>query len=95
MKIEAFLTGLLSNLSAILRIPTHSIYDVLPLPNSIRVAIENRDGELGQLLDMADYIEHGINPNGERLVGQYGLDNDKLNSISHQAHQWYLDIHRN
>lgn len=55
---RAFLTGILSLVSALLGIPLADILKTLPVPEEVRIALLDRSGPLGEILQLAEKLEH-------------------------------------
>jgi len=56
---ELFLLGLFSNLDAILDQPMKEVIEKLPLGTSVKEALEHRQGELANYLELAEFYEQG------------------------------------
>lgn len=54
---RAFLTGILSLVSALLGVPLAEVLKSLPLPDEVRVALLDRSGELGNMLRLVELVE--------------------------------------
>ena len=54
---RAFLTGILSLVSALLAVPLPEILKSLPLPEKVRTALLDRSGELGDMLRLVELVE--------------------------------------
>ncbi|GLX80391.1 diguanylate cyclase [Thalassotalea insulae] len=90
----AFITGLLSAIEVILRMPIDEIVKTMPLATPIIQALVNKDGPLGELLSLTtDYIT-GNGDNINVLIDTYGLDKDFIHKEFVEASRWCqtLDI---
>lgn len=54
---RAFLTGILSLVSALLALPLPEVLKTLPLPDEVRIALLDRSGELGDMLRLVEMVE--------------------------------------
>jgi EAL and modified HD-GYP domain-containing signal transduction protein len=54
---RAFLTGILSLVSALLAVPLAEVLKSLPLPDEVRIALLDRSGELGDMLRLVELVE--------------------------------------
>lgn len=54
---RAFLTGILSLVSALLALPLPEVLKTLPLPDEVRIALLDRTGELGDMLRLVEMVE--------------------------------------
>ncbi|MEO8040058.1 MAG: diguanylate phosphodiesterase, partial [Betaproteobacteria bacterium] len=54
---RAFLTGILSLVSALLGVPLSDVLKTLPLPDEVRLALLDRSGTLGDMLRLVELVE--------------------------------------
>ncbi len=84
----AFITGLLSAIEVILRMPMDEIVKTMPLASPIVKALVNKDGPLGELLSLTtDYIT-GNGGNVNTLIDTYGLNKDFIHKEFVEASRW-------
>ncbi|EKE84462.1 EAL and HDOD domain-containing protein [Idiomarina xiamenensis] len=79
----AFMVGMLSLLDAILQLPMADILQQLPLSSALNAALLKRQGDLGELLIVAEDYEHGHWLAVDQRLAALAIDND--------AGQRYID----
>jgi c-di-GMP-related signal transduction protein len=90
---RAFLTGALSLVNALLGLPMSEILGSIPLTPDVRSALQERGGEAGALLTLAEALEesdlHGI----ERALDHvHGLDHGQVIGLQVEAMRWANSI---
>lgn len=88
---RAFLVGMLSLADALLGLPLESIVGELRLSGEIARALLRREGELGELLSLAESIERGDIEKFEPELHARSLDLEVLAQIENDAYAW---LHR-
>jgi len=91
---QAFMTGMISLLDAALEIPMIRIADELGLDPTIRAALLERSGRLGDLLRLMEYIEQCDTARVDDSLSAIGIDMGVLTRIEIEAMQWANDIGR-
>ncbi|MDP4530408.1 HDOD domain-containing protein [Alkalimonas delamerensis] len=87
----AFLTGLFSKVDELVEMPMTQVLSQLPLPDSIRLALEERQGRLGQFLCLIEAYEAANWQQAEHLASQLHTDAD-LAMLYHDAVYWAQQI---
>lgn len=85
---RAFLVGMLSMADALLGRPLESLVQELHLSDEVARALTHHEGELGQLLSLAESIERGEIDKFEPELDAHDLDLDGLQRIEHEAYAW-------
>jgi EAL and modified HD-GYP domain-containing signal transduction protein len=86
---RAFLTGIMSLVSALLGIPLTDILKTLPVPEDVRIALLDRSGPLGEALQLAETLEHvDIDVLDAHLEALPFLDAHAANEAYLQAIEW-------
>lgn len=90
---EAFLTGIMSLLGALLGLPMADVVKNLPVPEAVRDAVLDRSGELGALLTLTEKVEQTDIPAIEALLATLpSLDPSKVNDAYVGAIEWANNI---
>jgi c-di-GMP-related signal transduction protein len=85
---EQYLLGLLSLLSAMLRMPMADLTPSLPLRQEIRQALELTPNPERSLLSWLEFHELGNWPASDRVAEAFGLDREKLLKIYAESVIW-------
>lgn len=85
---RAFLVGMLSLADALLGLPIESVVEQLQLTDETARALTHREGELGQLLSLAESIERGEIEKFEPALASRDLDLEVLQQIEFDACAW-------
>ncbi|MBI1394761.1 MAG: EAL domain-containing protein [Betaproteobacteria bacterium] len=86
---NAFLTGIMSLMSALLGIPMTEIVRSLPIPDDVGQALVSRTGRLGSLLRLTELLEQTDIPAIEaHLQHLPGLEPSKINEAYVGAMEW-------
>lgn len=88
LKEKAFLTGILSNLDAILNLPMQKFVMDYIFSQDIKVALFKQQGALSELLDMAKYYEVSDNVNAEHLVNTHNIPESTLLNCYYESLKW-------
>lgn len=83
-----FLTGMLSLLDVMLKVPMPAILSQLTLPPEVSEAVANRSGPCAQLLQLAEACDQGDQPRIMALAGEINIDLDILNQATADAGAW-------
>ncbi len=90
---RAFMTGVLSLIPALLRIPIADLLAQLNLSDDLRQALEQRTGRLGSLLWLAEALEADDPRWLDAAVRRFpGIDADIVNAAAGEAQIWANDI---
>lgn len=90
---RAFMTGIMSLMPTLLHVPIGEVMQGLNVANDVHEALEQRDGVLGRMLQLAEKQEEGDMDACFALVAELpGLDNDRVNAILAQALAWANNI---
>ena len=85
---RAFLVGMLSLADALLGQPIDDLVIELRLGSDIARALTRREGDLGDLLSMAEWIERGHVEKFEPELERWGLDISSLQRIENESYTW-------
>jgi len=86
---RAFLTGILSLVSALLGVPLPEVLKTLPLPDEVRTALLDRTGELGDMLRLVELVEQTDVDGIARMLDQLPfLDTASVNNAYVEAIEW-------
>ena len=88
----AFITGLLSAIEVILRMPINEIVKTMPLALPIENALVNHDGLLGELLVLTTNYITGTEDNIEPLIARYSLDAEFIHKEFVEASRWCQEL---
>jgi c-di-GMP-related signal transduction protein len=90
---EAFMTGILSLLDVLLGMPHEEIIAQLNLTENVRMALLRREGDLGRLLLLAEYVEHADRTSAAALLAKSpGLSLHDLTQAELEALAWVNDV---
>ena len=92
LKEKAFLTGILSNLDAILNLPMQKFVMDYIFSQDIKVALFKQQGALSELLDMAKYYEVSDNVNAEHLVNTHNIPESTLLNCYYESLKWGVNV---
>ncbi|MCW5626661.1 MAG: EAL domain-containing protein [Burkholderiales bacterium] len=86
---QAFLTGILSLVSALLGLPLSEILTTLPVPDEVRAALMDREGILGEYLRLVELVEQTDADGISTLLARTpGLDAPAVNDAFLKAIEW-------
>ena len=86
---RAFLTGVMSLMDTVFQVPMAQVLSTLPVADSVRAALLERSGPLGDLLGLAEALEqYEIMRVIEILDRLGGLDLQALNEAHAAALRW-------
>ncbi|TWX52297.1 EAL and HDOD domain-containing protein [Colwellia hornerae] len=88
----AFITGLLSAIEIILRMPINEIVKTMPLAIPIENALIDHSGLLGELLDLTMKYITGDGENINQLIDTYSLDETYIQQEFVAACQWCKEL---
>jgi EAL and modified HD-GYP domain-containing signal transduction protein len=88
----AFITGLLSAIEIILRMPINEIVKTMPLAIPIENALVDHSGLLGELLDFTVKYIRGNGENIKQLIEMYSLDETYIQQEFVAACQWCKEL---
>jgi EAL and modified HD-GYP domain-containing signal transduction protein len=90
---EAFMTGILSLLDVLLGMPHEEIIAQLNLTENVRMALLRREGDLGRLLLLAEYVEQADRTSAAALLDKSpGLSLHDLTQAELEALAWVNDF---
>jgi EAL and modified HD-GYP domain-containing signal transduction protein len=90
---EAFMTGILSLLDVLLGMPHEEIVAQLNLTENVRMALLRREGDLGRLLLLAEYVEQADRTSAAALLAKSpGLSLHDLTQAELEALAWVNDV---
>jgi len=90
---EAFMTGILSLLDVLLGMPHEEIIAQLNLTENVRMALLRREGDLGRLLLLAEYVEQADRTSAAALLAKSpGLSLHDLTQAELEALAWVNDV---
>ena len=92
LKEKAFLTGILSNLDAILNLPMQKFVMDYIFSQDIKVALSKQQGALYELLEMAKYYEVSDNVNAEHLVNTHNIPESTLLNCYYESLKWGVNV---
>ena len=93
LKELAFITGVLSLMDVLLEIPHAEILRELNLPVPVENALLQREGEIGELLTLAESLEREDGKTVKTLLDRIGnVDHDGLVQMQLAAYQWANEI---
>jgi len=88
----AFITGLLSSIEVILSMPIHEILKSMPLAAPIVEALEQREGTLGELLNITSHYITGQNDNLQEELNRYELATEFMQQELVNASNWCTSL---
>ena len=92
LKEKAFLTGILSNLDAILNLPMQKFVMDYIFSQDIKVALSKKEGALSELLEMAKYYEVFDNVNAANLVNTHNIPESTLLNCYYESLKWGVNV---
>jgi len=92
VKDKAFLTGILSNLDAILNSPMKDVVMTFHFSQDIKLALINQQGVLSELLELAKYFELPNNHCIKSLSSVNSIPKSKLINYYHESLKWGVTI---
>lgn len=93
IKPVAFITGLLSNVSPILKCSLPKVINDLPLEKSIKLALLEKTGLLNDVLEIAKSFESTENQvNSKKLIAKYNVSEIDLLEDYHNSLKWCMTI---
>ena len=91
---QAFLIGLFSVLDALLDISIEELVEQLPLSDAVKIALQRREGPIGELLALEECFEQadwqGVEAHCDALGLELGVVSDELSA----ALRWSQDVNR-
>lgn len=93
MQDEAFLTGLISLFDVMFGSPMSDVLSGVNLDESILSALIEREGTLGEMLDLVISIEEERFSNIQVSMAKLGIDEDKLNAMATESYNWSNDFY--
>ncbi|KOE80987.1 histidine kinase [Vibrio alginolyticus] len=91
---QAFLIGLFSVLDALLDISIEELVEQLPLSDAVKIALQRREGPIGELLALEECFEQadwqGVEARCDALGLELGVVSDELSA----ALRWSQDVNR-
>jgi c-di-GMP-related signal transduction protein len=84
----AFMTGILSLVDVLFEVPMAQVVRHLSLAEDVRAALLDREGELGQLLHLAELVEQADFPAVSSLLGTFGISHEQLLISQLEAINW-------
>ncbi|MGD8112945.1 EAL and HDOD domain-containing protein [Vibrio sp. TRT 17S01] len=90
---QAFLIGLLSVLDALLDMSLESLVEQLPLNQSIKLALLQRQGPYGELISLGECYERADWSGFTQACDMLGLSQDEVMPKISEAQRWSQDIH--
>lgn len=94
-KDQAFLIGLFSVLDALLDTPLATLVEQLPVTESIKQALNKREGPLGELLNLEECFEKADWLGVENYCQTLGLEVDEVTQELNAALHWSQDVRSN
>jgi EAL and modified HD-GYP domain-containing signal transduction protein len=89
---EAFMTGIMSLMDAILDRPMDSLLTQLPLTKGCKAALRGEDTTMGKLLQLVVACERGVWTNVSELAVQLKLDEERVWDAFSAARRWSIEI---
>lgn len=89
---QAFMTGIMSLMPSLLSVPLEEILRGIHIAAAVNAALENGEGELGLLLELAHALEVGDGPACHSLVQRLNVDHMTVNACLTQALAWANNI---
>ncbi|AEH31720.1 HDOD domain-containing protein [Vibrio anguillarum] len=91
---QAFLIGLFSVLDALLDISIEELVAQLPLCDVVKLALQKREGPIGELLALEECFEQADWQGVESHCDLLGLELNQVSDELSAAQRWSQDIHR-
>jgi EAL and modified HD-GYP domain-containing signal transduction protein len=92
LKEKAFLTGILSNLDAILNLPMADIVKSFLFSSDIKLALSEQQGELSELLTLAKHYEVSTSKRVTRCIDSNKISETRLLNCYYDALKWGVNI---
>lgn len=92
IKEKAFLTGILSNLDAILNLPMQKFVKDFIFSQDIKIALSKQQGALFELLEMAKYYEVSDNGDETSLVNTHNIPESTLLNCYYESLKWGVNV---
>jgi EAL and modified HD-GYP domain-containing signal transduction protein len=92
LKEKAFLTGILSNLDAILNLPMADIVKSFLFSSDIKLALSEQQGELSELLTLAKHYEVSTSKRVTRCIDSNKISETRLLNCYYDALKWGMNI---
>jgi EAL and modified HD-GYP domain-containing signal transduction protein len=92
VKDEAFLTGILSNLDAILNVSMEEVVHSLPFSQDIELALLNQEGTLSEILEVAKYYETSDEHHINRIISTHPISESTLLKCYTESLKWAIAI---
>lgn len=90
---EAFLTGLLSLFDIMFGLPMNEVLSGVNLNDSILSALIDKEGMLGEMLDLVISIEEENFSTVQESMSKLGIDEDTLNTMATESYNWSNDFY--
>ena len=90
----AFMTGMFSLLGILFGLPLAEVLKPLKIDETLSAALLERDGELGQLLSLAETAERSDVEAVTSALGTLQIGIDDFNVLTIQAHTWMIEVIR-
>jgi c-di-GMP-related signal transduction protein len=91
---QAFMVGMFSQLGTLFGMPIEEILRPLTISDAMRAAVLARDGELGNLLNLLEIVEHGDFPSLRKQLEAIQVASADFNLFVVQACNWMLGVVR-
>jgi len=90
----AFIVGLMSVMPAALEMPMAEILEQITVSEEVRVALESRGGQLGQLLELVEHYDNNNVDGAAAMLARMGgrLGNQTLNLCLSEAIAWMMSL---
>ncbi|GAB6262847.1 EAL domain-containing protein [Photobacterium sp. CCB-ST2H9] len=85
---QAFLAGIFSLLDALLDKPLPKLLELLPLSEEVHSALLNREGELGDILNLLDAYDNADWEMTARYCQKLGVKEAQVANVYHQTLHW-------
>jgi EAL and modified HD-GYP domain-containing signal transduction protein len=92
IKEKAFLTGILSNLDAILNLSMQEFVKDFTFSQDIKIALSKQQGALSELLEMAKYYEVSDNGDTSCLVNSHNIPESTLLNCYYESLKWGVNV---
>ncbi|MFB0981172.1 MAG: HDOD domain-containing protein [Alteromonadaceae bacterium] len=92
VKEKAFLTGILSNLDAMLNLPMQEFLKHFIFSPDIKVALVNQQGSLSELLQIAKYYEISDDGDAACLVNTHHIPESTLLNCYYESLKWGVNV---
>lgn len=90
----AFIVGLMSVMPAALEMPMSEILEQITVSDEVRAALEDRSGQLGQLLELVEHYDNNNIDGAAAMLARMGgrLGNQTLNLCLSEAIAWMMSL---